>query len=44
LVRGGSGGIRMKMKNVSNMGGVPEVLRNINFGSLTLKITQIIRF
>jgi len=34
----------MKMKRMSNMGGVPEVLGNINFDSLTLKIMQIIRF
>jgi len=34
--------IETEIKNTPNMGGIPEVLGEIHFGPLTLKITQII--
>jgi hypothetical protein len=36
--------IGTKIKKASNIDDVPKVLRNIYFGPLTLKITQIIQF
>jgi hypothetical protein len=39
LGKGVIGRIRTKIKNNSNIGGVPKVLGKTHFGLLTLKIT-----